>query len=352
VTPLLGSINLWNPGHLPLYLILPTAFLLGMVHGITPDEHTWPITFSYSVGSYSSKGGRRAGFLFSSAFTLQRAIASEIAFFALSQFEFAARWGFEVYLLVGAVMVASGLYVLNRGHALHLGRCEHSPEVGQHEGHQHEGHQHTGEGAMASETPLVADIDGPKPLPTYMPLVHGFIAGWGVGAFAFIIYTVLAPSMPNAWIGWVPGALFGLGTMAMQVILGSVFGAWMARRHLSDADKAYVARKMSGRTLTGAGLGFLVVAVFGLAFPGVINSLYVVTPIHIHNLHNLGVGFFLAVIVLFSVAIWSFFKSTSEIKKRHEVIPPPGTLQPPPGTLQPTQTHVCEGQTLTSGNAG
>jgi len=74
----LGAINLFNPTRGSVTLALVTALLLGLVHGVTPDEHTWPITFSYSVGSYSSKGGRRVGFLFSLAFTLQRALASEL----------------------------------------------------------------------------------------------------------------------------------------------------------------------------------------------------------------------------------------------------------------------------------
>ncbi|EQD60544.1 conserved hypothetical protein, membrane, partial [mine drainage metagenome] len=159
-----------------LLLALPTAFLLGMTHGITPDEHTWPITFSYSVGSYSSRGGRQAGFLFSAAFTLQRAIASELAFLALSAFQFSPRWEYIVYLVVGSVMVASGLYILRRGKVIHLGHV-HGP------------------------VPESEDSKSPRSLPPYMPLVHGFIAGWGVGAFALIVYTVLAPAMSSAWIG-------------------------------------------------------------------------------------------------------------------------------------------------------
>ncbi|HVB64913.1 MAG TPA: DUF2946 family protein, partial [Nitrolancea sp.] len=47
-------INLWNPTHISLGIDLLTALLLGMLHGVTPDEHTWPITFSYAVGSYST----------------------------------------------------------------------------------------------------------------------------------------------------------------------------------------------------------------------------------------------------------------------------------------------------------
>jgi hypothetical protein len=281
-------LNLWNPQHLTWILALPTAFLLGMTHGITPDEHTWPITFSYSVGSYSSRGGRRAGFLFSSAFTLQRAIASELAFLALTAFQFSARWEYIVYLVVGAVMVASGVYILQTGRVVHLG-------------HVHSGGEHR------SATPRA-----PRPMPSYMPLVHGFIAGWGVGAFAVIIYTVLAPAMPSVWVGWVPGALFGLGTMAMQVLLGSAFGAWMERRRLSAEAKQFVARKMSGRTLSGGGLAFMLAAVVGLAWPGLLDRLVLVTPIHVHNLHDIGVGFILAVPVLFGVAVWAFIKSSRE----------------------------------------
>ncbi|MGC8489421.1 MAG: hypothetical protein ACP5QO_14565 [Clostridia bacterium] len=296
-------LNLWNPQHLTLALVLPTAFLLGMTHGITPDEHTWPITFSYAVGSYSSRGGRRVGFLFSAAFTLQRALASELAFLALSAFQFAARWEYVVYLVVGTVMVASGLYILRKGQVLHLGHV-HRSDPGKAQGPA-----------------------GPRPIPPYMPLVHGFIAGWGVGAFAAIIYTVLAPAMPSAWWGWVPGALFGLGTMVMQILLGSVFGAWMARRHLSAEARQFVARQMSGRTLAGGGLAFVFVALMGLVLPGLMPRLVLVTPLHIHNLHNLGAGFLLAVPILFGVAAWAFFTSLHEARQNPGAVvaaaPPP-----------------------------
>lgn len=279
--------NLWNPDHLTLVLVLPTALLLGMVHGITPDEHTWPITFSYAVGSYSSRAGRRVGFLFSAAFTLQRAIASELAFLALSSFEFATRWQYDVYAVVGLVMAASGLYILHRGHPLHWAAGRHGP-----------------------------NDDGPRAVPPYMPLVHGFIAGWGVGAFAIIIYTVLAPTMPSAWVGWVPGLLFGLGTLVMQMILGSAFGAWMARRHLTAAAREFVARSMSGKTLTGGGMAFMAVAALGIVAPGLVSHIVIVTPIQVHNLHNLGAGFFLAVPALFGVAVWAFLSSRTEAARR------------------------------------
>ncbi len=289
-----SAIDLFNPSRGSLTLALVTAVLLGMVHGVTPDEHTWPITFSYSVGSYSSKRGRRVGFLFSLSFTFQRALASELAFYALTSFQNALRWNFEIYLVVGIVMALSGLHVLRRGHPLHLTLRDIRAEISGKHDHP--------------ETVV------PKDLPWYMPLVHGFIAGWGVGAFAVIIYTVLAPQMPNGYVGWLPGALFGIGTMIMQIVLGSLFGSWMQRRRLGEKAKAYLARMMSARTLVGTGGGFIVVGVLGVLFPEVLSSLQFATPIHVHNLHNVGVGFFLAVILLFGVATWSFKKTIHEVK--------------------------------------
>jgi hypothetical protein len=95
-----------------------------------------------------------------------------------------------------------------------------------------------------------------------------------------------------------------------------VFGAWMARRRLSVEARQYVARKMSGRTLTGGGLGFVLVALAGLALPTLVGRLYLVTPIHVHNLHDLGAGFVLAVPILFGVAAWAFFTSIHEVTQR------------------------------------
>ncbi|MCI0182092.1 hypothetical protein [Sulfoacidibacillus ferrooxidans] len=142
--------------------------------------------------------------------------------------------GFEVYLIVGIVMFLSGMYILNKGNSWHLFHFR----------KRQQGQDHS-------------LVTLPRALPRYMPLVHGFIAGWGIGAFAVIIYTVLAPQMPSAWVGWTPGAFFGIGTMIMQILLGGLFGAWMSRRRLPDEIRAYVARKMSGRTLAGGGIGFI-----------------------------------------------------------------------------------------------
>jgi len=285
----IGDLNLWNPdlAGLGVGLALVTAFFLGMVHGVTPDEHTWPITFNYAIGSYSIRGGLKAGLLFSLTFTLQRAIASELAYFAMADFLKSTQWNYAIYVVVGLVMLGSGLYILRSGRIPHLF------------------HSH------ALDTESV--VPEPGPLPSYMPLVHGFIAGWGTGAFAIIVYTVLAPAMHSPYLAFLPGLLFGFGTMIMQMLLGSLFGAWMARRKLDDRARIYVARKMAGRTLSGGGLCFALVGVLGLVAPGFVTA-SVSTGLHVHNLAHLGVGLFLILVPLIPIAGYSFWKSVREAR--------------------------------------
>ncbi|MGH9064442.1 MAG: hypothetical protein ACRD0L_10820 [Acidimicrobiales bacterium] len=297
VAGLLGGINLFDPTHVAATVALLTAFLLGMVHGVTPDEHTWPITFSYSVGSYSSRGGWRAGVRFSAAFTLQRAIGAELAYFALTAVDSALRWDYGIYVVVGAVMVLSGLAILGRGPAWWRWRPRRGGAGG------------GGEAGPAGGR-AVGGRRAPHPL---LPFLHGFIAGWGVGAFAIIVYTVLVPTMPSAWVGWVPGALFGLGTMVTQAVVGTAFGAWMARRRLPDSVRADVARTVSGRTLAGGGAAFLVAGLIGVLWPHVLDGLAIGTGIRVHNLDHIDLGFFLAVPVVFGFAAQAFWSSTRRL---------------------------------------
>lgn len=267
--------------ELGLVSVLGVAFILGTVHGITPDEHTWPITFSYSVGSYSRRGGRRVGFLFSLSFTVQRAIFSELAYLALARFLLRPGWQYVVYFVVGTVMMLSGMHIVKTGQHGHVGRLR--ARIGE------TGHW-------------------------WLPLLHGFIAGWGIGAFALTVYTVLAPAMPSAALGFLPGLLFGLGTMVSQIVLGSLFGLWMEKRALPDEAKRFVAQKVSGHTLLGGGVAFVLAGLLGWIFPA-LASLAVTTPIPVHNLHHLGLGFVLAVVVVFGIAGLSLVRSMHYVRE-------------------------------------
>lgn len=267
------------PTHTVVWeLALAIAFGLGLLHGITPDEHTWPITFSYSIGSYSSKGGRKAGFRFSLTFILQRAIGSEIAYFAVKAILLGLRQGFLIYMLIGLVMAASGVYMKRKLAAGSYKSIEkHSRTV------------------------------------TLMPMVHGFIAGWGVGAFAVILYGVLSPSMPNGYLGWLPGALFGFGTMVTQMIIGTVFGAIIEKIKISEEEKARFATKVSSTTLVASGLAFVVAGAVGSLLPGWISSIGISTAINIPNLSRIDVGFFLAVPVVFVSAGLAMYFGLKEL---------------------------------------
>ena len=277
------AIDLWNPGHLEFGATLLTALLLGLVHGITPDEHTWPITFSYAVGGYSTRAGLRAGLLFSLAFTAQRALGSELAWLGLSHWMSLPNLDSALYVLIGVLMLAGGVLMMRQGQAVHwhlLGRCLISSPA--------ESNQRT------------------QRWVAWMPAVHGFIAGWGFGAFALILYGTLAPSMPSAAWGWVPGALFGLGTTLVQATAGASFGRLAARRQLTPEAVRAIALTTATRTLVWGGVAYAVAGLFGLLAPEWADF-SVDTGIKVHNLAHLGMPFVLAVGVVVGVGFSSLW---------------------------------------------
>jgi sulfite exporter TauE/SafE len=286
---MIGAIDLWNPGHVTFTVDLVTAFVLGLVHGITPDEHTWPITFSYAVGSHSTRRGLLAGLIFSLAFTLQQAFASELAHLGLAHWLTFPRLDEIVYVIVGIVMAAAGLYVMGRGVLPHF---------------------HLARGAPGR----VDDVQ-PRELKPWMPAVHGFIAGWGLDAFSAIIYTTLAPAMPSAATGWLPGCVFGLGTLCVQAAAGAAFGSWAARRGLPPEAIRSIALTTAARTLTWGGGAFILFGLFALAFPAAADF-ELATPLRVHNLDTLGLPFMLVVFTVFGVGVTSFVTAARAWRRR------------------------------------
>jgi hypothetical protein len=286
---MIGAINLWDPTHVTLAADLLTAFLLGLVHGITPDEHTWPITFSYAVGGYSTRRGLRAGLIFSLAFTAQQALASELAYLGLAPWFTFESLEEIVYVVVGVVMAAAGLFVMGRGVLPHL----HLPGL-------------AGLGAGHPE---------PRELKPWMPAVHGFIAGWGLDAFSVIIYTTLAPAMPSAATGWLPGFVFGVGTLCVQGAAGAAFGLWAARRGLPPEAIRSIALTTAARTLLWGGCAFVFYGLLTMAFPGVAD-LAITTPLHVHNLDTLGLPFMLVLFSVVGVGGITFVMATHSWRRR------------------------------------
>lgn len=180
------------------------CFILGLLHGIIPDEHTWPITFSYSVGSATGRGGMLSGIFFSSAFTLQRAIMSELAYLAIVSVIDLTRYISYVYIAVGIAMSVAG-YLLMKDSMPHwhpLMWVSTRDRI-----------KHIGEGRTT--------------VPVHWTIIHGFIAGFGVdtGLFTSFVYLVAVPAMPNAILGFLPGAVFGIGTMFVLSVIGLTLGS-------------------------------------------------------------------------------------------------------------------------------
>ena len=300
---ILGLFHGTAPASLSLPAILGLGFVLGLLHGATPDEHTWPITFSYSVGSYSTRGGARAGLTFSAGFTVQRAILTALGFLGLAAVYAAYNLDGYVYLAVGFVMLVAGWYLL-RGSDIHLPLDWGMERVFGRFFREHTHHTYlAGQGA-----PPEGSV---RPVPLRMALVHGFVAGWGVGGFAVILIFVLAPRMPN--VGWAAlvGAMFGLGTMAMQILTGALFARLARMRRLSEGQIQEIGRRTAARTLYVGGFAFLLVGGLVAALPWLQNY-YLNTGNPVPNLDQIGYATVLIVLVVGVIGGQSLWKAYRE----------------------------------------
>ena len=222
-------------------VILAYSFLLGLLHGILPDEHTWPITFSYAVGGASGKAGMKAGVFFSAAFTVQRALLAQISYFALAPLLLKPAVNGVVFTVVGVAMAVAG--------GILIGRAAHP-------------HPHLLGSKDAEFHPTGAALET-RVTPIHWTIIHGFIAGFGFEGFSVYINTVAAPAMPSPWLGFLPGLVFGLGTMLVLAIMGVLFGSLLRwARSLTEQQITRIGTETGARTLFYGGLLFIV---FGIA---------------------------------------------------------------------------------------
>jgi sulfite exporter TauE/SafE len=280
--------ELFDPGSGATGAALLKAFLLGLLHGVTPDEHTWPIVFSYAIGGYSTWRGLRAGLVFSLAFAVQQSLASQLAYFGLAHwfsFDELHHW---IDLAVGVVMIAAGLFVMGRGGLPHL----HLP------------------GIRPAEIRPAPRVE-PRELNPWMPAVHGFIAGWGIDAFAVLVYTTLSPAMPSASLGWAPGFAYGIGTLCVQAVAGAAFGLWAARRGLPPEAIRSIALTTAARTLLWGGIAFTLFGLFALSFH---EAAEIEIPVPV--LQSVGLSFLLVVFTVLGVGVTTFVTTTQAWRRR------------------------------------
>lgn len=265
---------------------LTYSFGFGLLHGILPDEHTWPITFSYAIGGASGREGIKAGLYFSAAFTVQRMLIAELARLAIAPFLVSPSINAIVYLVVGTAMSIAGLITLRRNRYPHLHLDAHVHEMGTHP-------------VIANAEPVYS-FNAAAP-PAKWTIVHGFIAGFGFGGFSLFVNTVAAPAMPRPWMGFLPGLLFGLGTMLMLMIIGGLLGSVLHwARSLTAEEIKRIGAQTGGRTLFYGGL------LFGIA--GVSSLL------NVQRYLPIDVGLILIGLFMIGVAVPAFVYSWKEVR--------------------------------------
>ena len=96
--------------------------------------------------------------------------------------------------------------------------------------------------------------------------VHGFVAGFGFGGFSLFVNTVAAPAMPGPGYGFLPGALFGVGTTISLLAISAILGASLRRaRFLSQSEIQRVGARTGGLTLFLGGLLFAAAGLVSLS---------------------------------------------------------------------------------------
>jgi hypothetical protein len=226
---------------------LTYSFLFGLLHGILPDEHTWPITFSYTIGGASGRQGIRVGLYFSAAFTLQRVLLAELAYLALAPYLVSQRVNAVVYQIVGIAMAVAGAVVLRRNRYPHLHL-----------------HLHVRHDRGLSSTQEAAPAPAPSVPPARWAVIHGFIAGFGFGGFSLFVNAVAVPAMKTAWLAFLPGLLFGIGTTITVAAVSGLVGAALRRvLTLTGEEITWVGSRVGGRALLFGGILFAL-AGFGM----------------------------------------------------------------------------------------
>jgi hypothetical protein len=281
------------------------SFSFGLLHGILPDEHTWPITFSYAIGGASGKEGMKAGLYFSAAFTVQRMIVSELAYLALAPFLLLPLVNGVVYVLVGVAMSAAGGLVLRKNQYPHLHLV---------------GHHHDETHVIETTSQVLArqhdaGEHGVATPPVRWTLIHGFIAGFGFGGFAIFVNTAAAPAMGSPWLGFLPGLVFGLGTTATLVVVGGLFGASLRWTHLlTKAEVSRIGAQTGGRTLFFGGFLF---ALAGIA-----------TLLGWERYLPIDTGYALIALFMVAVAVPALVYSVNEVRAARVVTRPVTDARP------------------------
>jgi hypothetical protein len=171
--------------------------------------------------------------------------------------------------------------------------------------------------------------DGPaqpsSTVPTHWCVIHGFISGFGTdsGILSTWIYllTILFLVSNGLWaIGWLPGALFGLGTFLVLMAIGFFFGETLQlAKRVGPNRIAHFERLVGARLLVLGGLAF--VAFSPLYWSGWYSGNVAVDP-----------GQLIVVLILVVIAVPTMVYYTwGQVRKlpREFPVPPPSQVPSP-----------------------
>ncbi|WP_349681912.1 hypothetical protein [Caldivirga sp. UBA161] len=161
----------------PYWLI--AVLIVGIIHGLKPDEHTWPITVSYGLMQRSIMGVMLSTMVFTGALTLVWTLMSALVGQLMSLLNINALKPY-VDVIVGVTMVSVAAYLV----------------FGNHEEH---------EGVKTADFKLI--------------WIHGLAAAFG-GDFIIVLVltTALVPAMPIN-LSFLVGFMFGFGSWVSQALI-------------------------------------------------------------------------------------------------------------------------------------
>ncbi|KPJ71747.1 hypothetical protein AMJ50_00145 [Parcubacteria bacterium DG_74_3] len=208
---------------------LLSIFVLGLIHGLTPDEHTWPVIFAYVLSQKKWTEGILAAIFFVLPATMVWAFIAGISGF-LGSVIWQEGYETHVHTLLGALMIILGLYVLRFLKLPHF-RKEHS-------------------GEERSETMTLSQIS-----------LFGFILGFGPCIPVLMMYA-FAAELHSSFLGALSGILFGLGTMlTLSFIAGITGGALNFIEGKSRKNLSKICARISGSILILFGV-WLIISIF------------------------------------------------------------------------------------------
>ncbi|MFP3203725.1 MAG: hypothetical protein RXR43_16410 [Sulfolobus sp.] len=162
--------------YLGVYWAL-AVFIIGVIHGLKPDEHTWPITVSYGLMQSSIRRALLSTAVFAGALTIVWASLSALTSEVLPFF---SSHDLDPYvdMVVGVTMISVALFILSFGK----------------------------KGKVESADYRVIWI-------------HGLAAAFG-GDFIIVLVltTLLIPVIPSN-LGFMIGLLFGIGSFISQSVV-------------------------------------------------------------------------------------------------------------------------------------